>query len=686
MDELVQIVTDSFDAITDHWISSIGAIPKYFGSTQLPFYRSQITELLYCIVDLLKSLGPSRLARFTERIVKPPYNGLLTLTSVHETFLLGEDSIISVVKGKMKDRGDIFEYSRRVDGCFHEIIYQYARAYQAYQTEVNGSRRKVVEQQRETLLMFTNAIGSGNSYDEALDAAVRIIKEESRSTAVEFFIFEQGNERLTFKLAVPEQVPTASGDFLDALTNQFKSESSARRSYAMMQEVSGHRRLVLMLPVSAGDSLIGLLLLAFPSVPMRESNISGLQEESLDVLLAMADQLGYGLKRFLLEEEVISKVHYISMLTDNSADAIVGLDEQGKIVSWNKGAVLLFGFSSSEVNGESFSALLPREKRLIGEDEVILERIRKEGIVRNFELDCATKSGQRVIVSLTGSVLKDEQGTSIGKALIIRDVTQLKQYEQELRQTEKLSFIGQISAGIAHEIGTPLNIILGNAEYLMMDMKPDEKGSDELKMIIGETNRIAKLIQQLLDFARPKRMRAKSVDLNSEINTVLQLMKSQIEKSFIELELDLEENLPLVFGDAAQLQEVFVNLIVNAIHSMSRLEQAQVGIPSGEDIWQNGGSKRSRLTIRTGIIRNKSIDTIEVAIADTGCGIPEENLQKIFNPFFTTKEVGKGTGLGLAITQRIVQDHKGTISVESVVDKGTIFRLNFPVHNNSTEI
>ncbi len=101
MDELVQIVTDNFDAITERWVSSIGSIPKYFGNTQIPFYRSQITELLHCIVDLLKGVGPSRLIKFTERIVKPPYNGLLTLTSVHETFLLGEDSIISVVKEKM---------------------------------------------------------------------------------------------------------------------------------------------------------------------------------------------------------------------------------------------------------------------------------------------------------------------------------------------------------------------------------------------------------------------------------------------------------------------------------------------------------------------------------------------------------------------------------------------------------
>ena len=653
MDELVQIVTNNFDMITERWVSEISSIPKYFGNMQTPFYRSQITELLHCILDQLAGHGASRLIKFTERIVKPPYNGLLTLTTVHETFLLGEDAIFSVVREKMRNKENTFEYSRKVDACFHEIIYQYANAYQAFQMEVSADRRKVIERQRETLLRFTNAIGSANSYDDALSAAIRIIKEEARSNSVEFFAFDTSDQQLTFIEAVPSRVQTfpqtghsTSGNFLKALANQFINESSSRRSYSVMQEVFGNRRLILMLPVSAGDSLIGLLLLAYPPVPLRESNIADLQEESLNILLAMADQLGYGLKRFLLEEEVISKAHYISTLTENSADAIVGLDEQGKIVSWNKGAALLFGFQVNEVNGKPFSVLLPREKQLIGEDEVILERISHDGIVRNFELDCATKAGQRVIVSLTGSTLKDEQGNSIGKALIMRDVTQLKQYEMELRQTEKLSFIGQISAGIAHEIGTPLNIILGNAEYLMMDTKSGEKDYDELKMIIGETNRIAKLIQQLLDFARPKKMRSKTADLNSEIKDVLQLLKSQIEKSSIELSLQLQENLPSVFGDAAQLQEVFVNLIVNAIHSM-----------------ENGSGK---LTISTSCTNEKDQGTVQVTISDTGCGIPEENLQMIFNPFFTTKEVGKGTGLGLAITQRIVLDHKGTISVKSI--------------------
>ncbi len=672
VDDLVQMVVDNFEAITDRWVNSINSLPNYLGSTHMPFFRSQITELLHCILDLLKRLGAERLTRYTERIVKPPYNGLLTLTTVHETFMLGEDAILSVLRQKMKSERDIFEYSRRVDSCFHEIIYEYASAYQTYQSEVSASRREVVERQRETLLKFTEAIGSASSYDEALAAAAAIIRFESRASSIEFFSYDTIDSKLTFRSAVPEGIPTATGTFLNALGKQFGSESSARRNYSITQEVFGHRRVILMLPVSAGDSLIGLLLLAFPSAPLRESSISDLQDENLDILLAMADQLGYGLKRFLLEEEVTSKAHYISILTDNSADAIIGLDIRGMIVSWNKGAGFLFGYQSEEAIGQPFSILLPQEKKLIGDDEVILKRIKDEGILRNFELDASTKSEERVIVSLTGSVLRDEQGTFIGTALIIRDVTQLKQYEMELRQTEKLSFIGQISAGIAHEIGTPLNIILGNAEYLMMDLKAGEKYYEELKMIIGETNMIARLIQQLLDFARPKKLRSRPVVLNSEIVNVLQLMKSQIDKSSVDLDLDLEENLPPVFADAAQLQEVFVNLIVNAIHSMSPLDKARA-----EKI---SGGRGGKLTISTTLIKLRGDDAVEVLIADTGCGIPEENLQKIFNPFFTTKEVGKGTGLGLAITQRIVQDHKGSISVESAVNKGTTFKLTFPVY------
>jgi PAS domain S-box-containing protein len=664
MEELIKIVQDNFDLMLDRWLAEISSLPKYVGGTQFAFFRTQITELLHCIVDLLSGKGPERLVKFTERIVKPPYNGLLTLTSVHETFLLGEEAIISIVREKMSKHDSIFYYSRQIDACFHEIIYRYVSAYQEFQSELAIARRKVIERQRETLLRFTDAIGSAASYDAALQSAVKVIKEESEATAVEFFAFDVGSHQLLSKYAVPDQFTFASREYLRAIGNQFALESSARRSFSITQEVYGQRRTIVILPVAAGDSLIGVLLLAYPSRPVRSTDLTEVQDESLNILLSMADQLGYGLKRFLLEEEVVSKARYISILTENSADAIIGLDNNGRVISWNKGATLIFGYHQDEAVGQPISILLPPEKRLIGDDEVILERIKKEGVVKNFELDCITKSGQRIIISLTGSVMKDEEGFVIGTSLMMRDVTQLKQYELELRQTEKLSFIGQISAGIAHEIGTPLNIILGNAEYLMMDRKAGERDYEELKVIVSETNRIAKLIQQLLDFARPKKMRPKPVELNAEIDNVLQLLKNQIEKSRIALRLRLQDGLPLIFGDGAQLQEVFVNLIVNAIHSMDR-----------------GGE----LTISTRSLSKSEGDFVEVAITDTGCGIPEENLPKIFNPFFTTKEVGKGTGLGLAIAQRIVSDHKGTITVESTVGKGTTFTLIFPVYNSGVE-
>ncbi|MGC8594385.1 MAG: two-component system sensor histidine kinase NtrB [Candidatus Kryptoniota bacterium] len=660
MEELVEIVRDNFDLMLDRWVSQISSLPKYVGETQIVFFRTQITELLHCIVDLLSGKGPERLVRFMERIVKPPYNGLLTLMSVHETFLLGEEAIISIVREKMSGQDSIFYYSRQIDACFHEIIYRYVSAYQEFQSELSAARRKVIERQRETLLRFTDAIGSASSYDSALQSAVKVIKEESEAAAVEFFSFDVGSHQLVSKYAVPEQFTFASREYLRAIGDQFALESSARRSFSITQEVYGQRRTIVILPVAAGDSLIGVLLLAYQARPVRSTALTEIQDESLNILLSMADQLGYGLKRFLLEEEVVSKARYISILTENSADAIIGLDNNGRVISWNKGATLIFGYHQDEAVGQPISILLPPEKRLIGDDEVILERIKKEEVIKNFELDCITKSGQRIIISLTGSVMKDEQGFVIGTSLMMRDVTQLKQYELELRQTEKLSFIGQISAGIAHEIGTPLNIILGNAEYLMMDRKAGERDYEELKVIVSETNRIAKLIQQLLDFARPKKMRPKPVELNVEIDNVLQLLKSQIEKSKIMLDLRLQDSLPLIFGDAAQLQEVFVNLIVNAVHSM-----------------EGGGE----LTILTRSVSKPEGDFVQVTITDTGCGIPEENLPKIFNPFFTTKEVGKGTGLGLAIAQRIVSDHKGAISVESTVGKGTTFTLIFPVYN-----
>jgi signal transduction histidine kinase len=225
-----------------------------------------------------------------------------------------------------------------------------------------------------------------------------------------------------------------------------------------------------------------------------------------------------------------------------------------------------------------------------------------------------------------------------------------------------------LAAGIAHEIGTPLGVISGYAEYLLMDLKKDDGGYEELKIIISQTERIAKLIQQILDFARPKRLLLKSVNLSNEIEAVLTMVQYQLDKSKIVVTTDLARGLPVIFGDAGQLQQVFLNIIMNSIQAMER-----------------GGE----LKVETGVIRKEgeedSGQKVMVRVSDKGCGIPEENLGRIFDPFFTTKEMGKGTGLGLAVAQRIVFEHKGMISVESKVNFGTTFTLTFPVHDTKEE-
>jgi two-component system NtrC family sensor kinase len=227
--------------------------------------------------------------------------------------------------------------------------------------------------------------------------------------------------------------------------------------------------------------------------------------------------------------------------------------------------------------------------------------------------------------------------------------------------------VGQLAAGIAHQIGTPLNVISGSAEYLMMEWGPDRPRPRELEIIVAQTDRITKLIQQLLNFARPTRIAVQPVKLNDLLREILGLTEHQIAKERITVTTDLQADLPAIAGDENQLEQAFLNIVINAWHAM----------PAG-----------GTLTLRTRIVSAGDLPrragrpappAVEVIIADTGIGIPAEHLPRIFDPFFSTKGVGRGTGLGLAITRRIVEDHRGTIEVASEVGRGTTFTIRLPV-------
>ena len=238
---------------------------------------------------------------------------------------------------------------------------------------------------------------------------------------------------------------------------------------------------------------------------------------------------------------------------------------------------------------------------------------------------------------------------------------ELEQINQELRQTqdqlifsEKMASVGKLAAGVAHEIGNPLSIIIGYLEYVSRSSNLREQERESLKRAEEETRRINQIIRELLDYSRPVSQTYESVNINQIIYETLNLVKLQKGFDRIQTQLDLEESLPPVMGNRNQIKQVLVNLLLNA-----------------RDAMPDGGI----LTLKT----RRENQLVQIEIADTGIGIPEENLKKIFDPFFTTKEPGRGIGLGLSISLKIIETMGGKIEVESKSGQGSIFRLKLKV-------
>jgi two-component system NtrC family sensor kinase len=243
-------------------------------------------------------------------------------------------------------------------------------------------------------------------------------------------------------------------------------------------------------------------------------------------------------------------------------------------------------------------------------------------------------------------------------------VRHLRESQEQLIHAEKLTSLGQMSASIAHEINNPLAGVLVYTQLLSKKVAGDtfkkEEALDYLSKMESEINRCSKIIRNLLDFARQKEPMLKPVDINQVIEQVLAMVSHQAQIQKIEVVRELSPSLPKVIADFDQLQQVFTNLTLNAIQAMS------------------GGGK---LTLRSSVVDTE----VKIDVQDTGCGIPKENMSKLFTPFFTTKEKGKGVGLGLAVVHGIIERHKGRIKVQSEVGKGTTFSVYLGVHSDEKD-
>jgi signal transduction histidine kinase len=237
---------------------------------------------------------------------------------------------------------------------------------------------------------------------------------------------------------------------------------------------------------------------------------------------------------------------------------------------------------------------------------------------------------------------------------------QLKEAQDEVLRSEKLASVGKLAAGVAHEIGNPIGIILGYTEILRHNMNQQEENLDTLKRMENEIMRIDKIIRELLSFSRPSKTTLHSIQTNSLIEETVSLISHQKAFHAIELELKLQERLPPIMGDEQQFQQVMINLFINAMDAMPQGGKLTITTEPYSDGYNPSG--------------------VRMIIRDTGVGIEKEHLNKIFDPFYTTKSPGKGTGLGLSVSLRIIESFGGKISVESSPEKGTTFTIILPAH------
>jgi len=376
---------------------------------------------------------------------------------------------------------------------------------------------------------------------------------------------------------------------------------------------------------------------------------------SPDDLTFLSDQLNSILNRLiqLMREGKSAHEKFFSDIILNSIDAVIGLDEDFKVFLWNKGAENIFGYSREEITGKDFTMLIPENRLKQGEKEFLINEVRAKGFLANYQTERLTKNGELKYVSVTRFAVKDQKGQEIGSVGIVRDITELKNLEKELREKENLALIGEVVSSIAHSLSNPLNIISGNADYLLLEKKEGDPEYEELKTILEEATRITRSIRHLLNFSRPLKTNKEKNNINELVDQAMANAKFIRGAKQISFKKILG-TVPEFSFDKAQISEVISNLVTNAVQA----------IPSSGEV-----------KIVTSV--NKS--NVFVEVSDTGTGIEKENLEKIFQPFYSSKEYGKGTGLGLSIAKRIVKEHGGDISVTSRVGKGTTFTVSLPL-------
>lgn len=338
---------------------------------------------------------------------------------------------------------------------------------------------------------------------------------------------------------------------------------------------------------------------------------------------------------------------------EGSMDLIFVADGQGNLLDINQAGIAMLGYDSQGAFPRSVSLA---DVLVEPEIEPLFNEIASKGFIKDRECTLRAKDGHELEVLFSGMAYRDKSDQVISLEGIIKDITRRKNMEQQLLQADKLASLGQLSAGVAHEINNPLGLILGYTQLLIREENEGPPKFEDLKTIEKHTRNCKAIVEALLNFARKTATKRVEVDINETINEVIAVVRHQFELDDVRIETVFDETIPHLTGDSEKLKQVFMNLVMNARQAIS-----------------NSGC----ITISTNFISDQ--EQVRVIVEDTGSGIAPETISKIFDPFFTTKPTGQGTGLGLSVSYGIIKEHNGDILVGSDPGRGSTVTVVLPV-------
>ena len=358
----------------------------------------------------------------------------------------------------------------------------------------------------------------------------------------------------------------------------------------------------------------------------------------------------------------------LAAIVSSSDDAIISKTLDGKILSWNAGATSIFGYEATDMIGQSIFRIIPPE--LYEEEKQILNRLRQGERIHHYETARIAKDGRRIEISLTVSPLFNKYGKVIGASKVARDITTSREAEAELQRVRtelarvaRVTTLGELTAAIAHEVNQPLTGVIssGNACLRWLAANPPnlEAARRSVERMIDDGNRAADVIRRIRDMVRKSPPREDAFNINDTIMEVLALISTELSRNDISPRAELANDLPVVWGDRIQLQQVILNLVMNAIEAMSEVSptQRKLMIASVKD-GSNG---------------------VLVRIQDAGVGLDGESLDHLFEAFFTTK--ARGMGIGLAVSQTILQAHGGRLWATPNASHGATFQFTLPAND-----